>query len=124
MVQVHIKQSKTDPFRQGVHLHLGKTGELLCQVSAILAYVRIRGLRPGPLFVFSDGSYLTRQRFAALVAKALGRAGFNTQHYSTHSFRIGAATSAKDSGISDAHIKMLGRWKSEAYHSWQSCQNS
>ena len=35
--------------------------------------------------------------------------------YSTHSFRIGAATTVKDVGISDAHIQMLGRWKSEAY---------
>jgi hypothetical protein len=115
VVQVIIKQSKTDPFRQGVNLYLGKTGEKLCPVSAILAYLRIRGLSPGPLFVLPDRSYLTRQRFADMVAKVLHQAGLNDQHYSTHSFRIGAATSAKDAGISDAHIKMLGRWRSEAY---------
>ena len=31
------------------------------------------------------------------------------------SFRIGAATTAKEKGISDVHIKMLGRWQSSAY---------
>ena len=29
--------------------------------------------------------------------------------------RIGAVTSAQDSGISDANIQMLGRWKCNAY---------
>ena len=48
----------------------------------LLAYIRIHGSRPGPLFVFSDGSYLTRQRFAAMVDKALGRAGFDNKQYS------------------------------------------
>ena len=35
--------------------------------------------------------------------------------YNTHSFRIGAATSAIEAGISDVQVKMLGRWKSDAY---------
>ena len=35
--------------------------------------------------------------------------------YNTHSFRIGAATSAIETGISDVQVKMLGRWKSNAY---------
>jgi len=35
--------------------------------------------------------------------------------YNTHSFRIGAATTAKDTEISDIHIKMLGHWKGNSY---------
>ena len=35
--------------------------------------------------------------------------------YNTHSFRIGAAASAKQAGVSDSHLKALGRWKSDAY---------
>jgi len=33
--------------------------------------------------------------------------------YNTHSFRIGATTSAKEAGIADTDIKMMGRWKSD-----------
>ena len=34
-------------------------------------------------------------------------------NYNTHSFQIGAATSAIEAGISTS--KMLGRWKSDTY---------
>ena len=53
--------------------------------------------------------------FGAQLNNILQEAGLNANHYNTHSFRIGAATSAQDSGISDANIQMLGRWKSDAY---------
>ena len=36
-------------------------------------------------------------------------------HYSGHSFRQGAATWAKQVGIPDTDIQLLGRWKSDAY---------
>ena len=115
VVQVKIKQSKTDPFHQGMQLYLGKTDEDICPITGILPYLAIRGAKPGPLFVLEDGTYLTRQRFAALLLSTLLQAGISDRCYTTHSFRIGAATTAKDSGISDVHIKILGRWKSNAY---------
>ena len=46
VVIVTIKQSKTDPFHQGVDLHLGKTGSEVCPVSAILPFLAIRGPNP------------------------------------------------------------------------------
>ena len=115
VIQVTIKQLKTDPFRQGVDIYLGKTGKDICPIQAIVPYLIIRGAQPGPLFVFADGSYLTRQRFASLITSTLQRAGINDKQYNIHSFRIGAATTAKEAGISDVHIKMLGRWKTSAY---------
>ena len=115
MIQVTIKQSKTDPFRQGVHLCLGKTGKAICPVSAIFPYLAIRGAALGPPFLYADESFLTRQRFASSVSTTLQQAGIDDKRYTTHSFRIGAATSAKEAGISDVHIKMMGRWKSSAY---------
>ena len=36
-------------------------------------------------------------------------------NYSGHSFRRGVATSARETGLSDAEIQLLGRWKSDAY---------
>ena len=55
---VHLRQSKTDPFGAGSTLHLGATGDHLCPVVAMLAYLAIRPQSPGPLFLFQDGSTL------------------------------------------------------------------
>ena len=115
MIQVTIKQSKTDPFRQGCKLCLGKTGANICPISAILPYLATRGSCQGPLFILDDGIYLTRQLFASQLSAVLEQAGIDSKGYNTHSFRIGAATTAKEKGISDVHVKMLGRWRSDAY---------
>ena len=85
-------------------------------VAAILAYLAIRPETPGgPLFIYSDGSPLTRDRLIAAVRRALAEAGVDTTGYSGHSFRIGAATAAARAGLGDALIKTLGRWESAAY---------
>ena len=48
-VAVRIKASKTDLFRQGVTIYLGRM-----DVAAILSYIVRRDLSPGPLFTFED----------------------------------------------------------------------
>ena len=115
LLKVKVKSSKTDPFRVGVDIYIGRTGCSLCPVSAVLSYMTIRGPGPGPLFVFSDGTPLTRARFVERVKVALEMAGVDSSLYSGHSFRSGAATTAAERGIGDAMIKTLGRWKSSAY---------
>ena len=115
LLRVTIKQSKTDPFRKGVDLYVGKTSAPTCPVAAVLNYLMVRGTAPGPLFLYQDGRKLTRQRFSEAVRGALASAGFDHSKYCTHSFRIGAATTAAAKGIEDAVIKTLGRWESLAY---------
>ena len=114
-MQVSIKRSKTDPFRKGVKLCVGRTGSDLCPVGALLSYLQCRGPAPGPLFVFKDGRFLTRKRFVELVRDGLARADVDHRKYCGHSFRIGAATTAAAKGIEDSVIKILGRWESTAY---------
>ena len=109
---------KTDPFHKGFHLFLGCTGHHICPVKALLPYLAVRGSTEGPLFITEEGSPLTRHRFNTELSSILHAAGLETTHYNTHSFRIGAATSAKQAGISDLHIKMLGRWQSNAYETY------
>ena len=55
MLRVTIKQSKTDPFRKGVQLFVGRTSSPLCLVAAVLDYLTVRGTEPGPLFRYQDG---------------------------------------------------------------------
>lgn len=115
LLSITIKASKTDPFRQGATITLGKTGQQLCPITAILPYVATRGAQAGPLFRFQDGSFLTRDRFVKEVRQLLVAAGIDPQPYSGHSFRIGAATTAAHAGMDAALIQTLGRWKSSAY---------
>ena len=50
LIQLRIKQSKTDPFRLGVKVVVGSTGTSLCPVAALLDYLRSRGTaRRGPV---------------------------------------------------------------------------
>ena len=119
LLKVKIKQSKTDPFWRGVDVYLGATGTTLCPIKAILPYLALRpNHHNGPLFIFEDGCSLTRQCFSSILDNLLSRLGFDTTQYNTHSFRIGAATTAAQSNIPHTSIQILGRWKSNAYQTY------
>ena len=113
--EILIKASKTDPFRRGVSIYLGRGSCDLCPVAAVLNYMVQRGSAPGPFFRFVNGNYLTRERFVTAIRTALATAGINPSHYAGHSFRIGATTTAVRQGVQDSFIKTLGRWESSAY---------
>ena len=115
LLKIRLKASKTDPFRNGIDIVVGRTNNKLCPVTAVLAYLAARGNGPGFLFKFQDGRHLTKPRFVEAVRQALGRAGFDPKAYTGHSFRIGAATTANACGLNDSTIQMLGRWSSSAY---------
>ena len=70
-LKLHLKASKTDPFRKGVDVVVGRTNNKLCPVAAMLAYVAITGNNPGFLFKFQDGRPLTKSRFVESVREAL-----------------------------------------------------
>ena len=46
VVSVHLHRSKTDPFGHGVTIHLGRTGQAICLVVALLAYLALCGQQP------------------------------------------------------------------------------
>lgn len=115
IVKLRLKASKTDPFRKGVEIVLGRTQNALCPVSALLSYLALRGSRPGFLFLFADGRPLTKSRFIQQIREALSQLGIDSSKYAGHSFRIGAATAAGAHGLHDSIIQTLGRWKSSAY---------
>ena len=84
-------------------------------MAALLDYMQVRGSAPGLLFQYQDGQLLIRARFSEAVRTALNKAGVDCVKYNTHSFRIGAATTATAKGFEDSVIKTLGRWESAAY---------
>ena len=82
---------------------------------AVLAYMAIRPRIPGPLFIHSDGTPLTRPKLVTEVRGALTGDGMDLSRYTGHSFRIGAASSAAQAGVPDSLIQTLGRWRSSAF---------
>ena len=111
---LHLKRSKSDPFARGCVVLLAPSGSWICPVSALANYLELRGSSPGPLFVCDDGRPLTPGLVNKWLRAILSSAGV-VGNYSSHSFRIGAATSAALAGVPDHLIKVLGRWSSDAY---------
>ena len=112
---IRLKTSKTDPLRKGVDVFVGATGKDLCPVRAMVHYLSLRGTTPGFLFRYMNGKPLTKDKLVSKMRAILTNAGIDSSKYAGHSFRIGAATTAASRGLPDSTIKMLGRWKSDAY---------
>ena len=111
-LSVRLKASKTDQFREGTVIHLGRTGQALCPVAAMLSVSgkEERGGRP-PIQVPG-----WKSAYQALeVKEALEEGGVDSTGISGYSFRIGAATTAAERGVEDSTIKDLGQWKSNVF---------
>ena len=114
-IRIHLKTSKTDPFHQGSVIVLGRTKDELCPVAALLQWLVRRGNAPGPQFVFASGAPLARPQLVTTLRTFIQQMGGNPSGFSGHSFRSGAATTAAQLNIPDSQIKLMGRWKSNAF---------
>ena len=114
-LNVHVKVSKADPFHNGSNLIIHATGSSICPVRAMTKYLDTTTHNNKPLFIFCDGSYLTRSSLTSVLRALLGRSSIDISRYSSHSFRIGAATTVAAANVPDWLIKAMGRWASDAY---------
>ena len=87
----------------------------VCPVRALAQYINLRGYAPGPLFCFPNGSPVSRSFFTSQLKAAIVYIGFNPAFYKSHSLRIGGASHYAELGYSDSQIRLLGRWKSDAF---------
>jgi hypothetical protein len=85
-----------------------------CPVTAMGRYLAIRGDTEGPLFQY-EGRPVRAWAFSRVLEKACQGVGLDSTRYKAHSFRIGAACTAMQAGATDAQIRFLGRWKSNAF---------
>lgn len=113
-MRIRIKGSKTDPFRKGSFVHIGLGRHPLCAIQAMMPYLASRGDAPGPLFLFTSGQPLTRSNLTDWLRQIMASAQI-PGNFSSHSFRIGAATVAARNGVPDHLIQTMGRWSSNAY---------
>ena len=100
---LHLSASKSDPYRNGVHIHICQQKVVPC-----FFYVSVCPNEDLPRsqqvrsficrFVYFNGVVLTRHQFINNVHHLLCRLGVNTYKYYGHSFWIGAATSTNHRG--------------------------
>ena len=115
-----LRKSKTDPFSKGVHIPIFNT-QPLTPVSSMVSYLALRfsqGTHPqSPLFPETETSPLplSRTTFISLLKQTLAAVGLTDNHFSGHSFRIGACTSGAAGGVEDHMLQVLGRWRSSCY---------
>ena len=118
IIQLTLKASKIDPFRQGVTVHLCRTGHEIYPVSALIYYLnaipQTSSFTNQPLLIENNYMYrlLSRYMFAYLLRAVLQRLG---SCYLPYSYRTGASTTCSEVGIEDHLIRTLGRWKSDNY---------
>ena len=89
-----------------------------CPVKLLCRYLACRGNSAGPIFITAAGAAVSRNMFAKQLNDCLKFCDLNPSVYKSHSFRIGAASLAAEHGVSDAQIRILGRWKSNAFHKY------
>ena len=114
-VTISISNCKHNTSRRPflISIPIGKN-LILCPVRALKAYLLLRGTHKGPLFCFKSIP-VTRQVFCAMLKYCVTWAGLESKLYTTHSFRIGAASSCAAKGMSNSEIQRLGRWQSDAF---------
>ncbi len=114
-----IKQSKTDQTKKGHFIYIFK---LQSPYQTLLAFLHLgksqSKLPSDPLFTDDSNRPATRFWFQKHLKAVLHLSGTPAGNFSSHSFRIGAATTAAHKGLSQQQIQELGRWSSEAFKSY------
>ena len=117
-IEILLAHSKSDQLGKGVVISLPSTSGIICPVRLLQSYDKLKPHHMGSYFRHATGHPVTRYQFTCVLSKALNQAGINSNFYSSHSFRIGAATSAAMMGLEDEQIAKCGRWTSNIFKSY------
>lgn len=110
-----MPSSKTDPLRRGVTLPIAASHDEACAMASLKhLFAHFPSTPNSPLFETSDKGPFTKEYLITQIKLILTNLGYQG-NYSGHSFRRGAASTAKLMGLSEDEIQILGRWKSDAY---------
>lgn len=112
------KSSKTA--HRGFKVVIGCTHGSVCPVCLFLFYIHCRAplTLTSPVYVLSNGRFLSYSLLNYFIKKVTSSIGLNSECYSSHSLRAGAATAAAQAGCNDDQIKRMGRWASDAYSNY------
>ena len=116
-VQITIRASKTDQYKEGARRSLTVSGRTLCVVQALQALYKAtpRMVDSAPLFSSQGCGMITRGFISEVLKSAAKDLGYPTTGLSSHSLRGGGATALWNAGRSAEEICYLGRWKSDSW---------
>jgi len=118
-VQISLHHSKNNQYGRNQLIALQQVSSpcTLCPVRTVEAYLKVRPQRCIAFLSHYSKSPLTRHEFQAMLRKAIAAAGLEPRKYTSHSFRIGAASAAAGAGWTPEQIQNYGRWSSNAFQS-------
>lgn len=118
VLKVHLKRSKTDQEGAGSVKVIPATGNDLCPVAAMRAWLDAADIRSGAVFRSIDrwghvrGARLTDRDVARIVKRLAEAAGLDPRQFSGHSLRAGFVTSAATAGVPEWQIQEVTGHKS------------
>ena len=124
-IQINIKCSKTDQYRQGQNIIIAKTGSDLCPVSWVNKYIAVANLIPeSEQYLFSpvkyiksldsyilSGTKLSYTRAREIFHEAIEAIGQDKNLFCLHSLRSGGCSAATNSEVEERLVMAHGRWK-------------
>ena len=114
-VTITLSKFKHNSSKKPFHITITATADRYCPVRSMKDYLHLRGTESGPLFCISSNVPVSRNVFDSHFKACIVFIGLSTNRYTSHSFRIGAATHASANNISDDAIQKMGRWKTNAF---------
>ena len=107
IITIYLKQSKTDPFRRGQSITLQATSTSTCPVHAMNLFIDLTTNRTGLLYCGGRFNPQSRKQLARALRMLLQLTGYDQNSYASHSFRIGAATTAAAASLPTWLIKAM-----------------
>ena len=130
-LEIVVRKSKTDQYRQGNIVYIAKTNGPACPHALLLRFYSLTGIQPrSNEYIFrslsslkkstlnkADNKPFSYSRCREIVKETLAAVGEDPAQFGTHSLRSGGATAIAESmkGIpgGDRLLRLQGRWKSD-----------
>lgn len=121
MIQYNIKAPKEEKNGKSTVIDVYEAPSNICPVKAYLNWLSTspENEKDQPNFRWKNGKALTVRQLNEIIKKCLtGFVEGGEKWYTSHSFRIGAASMMGALGVHDNEIRALGRWSSRVYETY------
>ena len=115
-VTISLRGSKNDQYGRGSRRTMHRSGDpTICPVRALRCLQNSR--RTDDVSSALTGNVSASEVSRTIKAAAVSR-GLDPRDFSTHSVRVGGATSLLNAGVDSLAIKLLGRWMSSCFEEY------